>query len=1403
MEQFDELSRSALVRELKRVNLPTTGKVNHLRIRMKEHWLQNNPSTSGQANLVKDVVEPMSNNAIDDEIRKKEAELNALRQQRANSTISEVNMHRPGCNDRRESVISMVSNHTRSECVRAPSVNRNPYEFYDEDYFGRYNPPVAQNMFSFRDIEGSMNTFSGTDNYHVEYFIKEFEQQARMLRWNDEQKVVYAKRLLRGHAKMLVRTIFVSTFYELKKELIDEFGRKLSSNEAHQLLRSTKQGSKHTVREYVLHMREMGTINDIDEESVVQYIVDGIDDLPSKKAMLYGCTRYNELKTKLAAYEKFKSATTTKKEVRDNKSDLRSETSKRAMTEKDGSRCFLCGERNHMANVCPTKEKGYKCFKCNTYGHKSSDNACKPEDLKKVEEKKGETKRVMCVKKQNTKSMKRVMIGKNMVTALIDTGSDINIIRNIIFEKLNVTPIKGNKRELSGAGGSKIITELFIEEEVSIDHEKFTTKIYIVRDCDIPFDMIIGNELLFKANVHINKGNIVIKKCEEQEEEHDEHNFLMHIAVNDVNELNAVPNVVKKMIDEYKPKRIIDTNIELKLQLCDETPIYHRPRRLAFNQKKSVEKQIDEWIEEGVVEEGSSDFASSVVVVKKKDGTDRVCIDYRDLNKKIIKDRFPLPHIDDIVDAAQASRVFSTIDLKNGFFHVPVHGESQKYLSFITHSGQYIFKRAPFGCCNSPAAFLRFINEVFRELIRKKIILVYMDDIVVLAVNETEAIERLKMVFDCAAKAGLNISWKKCQFLQRSIEFLGHVIENGEIKPSRQKSKAVRNFLEPTTIKKLQSFLGLTGFFRKFIKHYAIIAKPLTDLLRKNVEFKFDKEQRMAFETLKMKLSSDPVLKIYQQEAETQLWTDASKYGFGMILMQRCSEDDQFHPVYFMSTKTSELEEKYDSYTLETLAVIKALDKFRIYLLGKKFRIITDCQAFQKTMAKKDIIPKVARWVMKMQDFDYEIEHRTNERMKHVDALSRDFAMIVIAKDDNLVIKVKRLQQDDENIRRITIILRNQPEYENFILRGDVLFKYISGRELLVVPKAMQTEIIRNAHENGHFATKKVEEIVSQQFFIDKLKEKIQKVTSNCIPCILSERKKGKREGFLNPIEKGDRPLDTCHIDHIGPMDATVKMYKYLLVVIDGFSKFVWIYPTKTTNAKEVLDKLKIQQQHFGNPRRVISDKGSAFTSNDFKTFCVEEKIEHLFTTTGLPRANGQVERINRCIIPILTKLSLNEPNKWYKNVSMLQQALNSTYQRSIATTPFKLLFGVHMRKKTDIQMIEALEEDFIKQYDEQRETERKDAKIQIQKIQAENVKAFNAKRKAAKPYELNELVAIKRTQYKNGGKLSEKYFGPYKITKIKANGSYDVKKVGYHSGPNITSTTAEYMKKWSSEADD
>lgn len=448
-------------------------------------------------------------------------------------------------------------------------------------------------------------------------------------------------------------------------------------------------------------------------------------------------------------------------------------------------------------------------------------------------------------------------------------------------------------------------------------------------------------------------------------------------------------------------------------------------------------------------------------------------------------------------------------------------------------------------------------------------------------------------------------------------------------------------------------------------------------------------------------------------------------------------------------------------------------------------------------MAKKDVNAKVARWVMFIQSYDCTIEHRSNQKMRHVDALSRLIATI-ISKEDNLCIKIKNLQQDDNNLKKIATILQQQQQYDDYVMRNGIIFKYQSGRELLAVPESMENEVIKNAHENGHFGVKKVEECVKQQFFIEKAKEKIQSVINNCVSCILAERKHGKSEGLLHTIEKGDKPLDTYHIDHLGPMVATCKMYKYLFVVIDGFTKMVWIFPTKTTNAKEVVDKMQILQQHFGNPNRIVFDRVTAFTSNEFKQYCEEENIEQVKITTGMPRGNGQVERINRSIIPVLTKLSLDDPSKWYKHVPSLQQALNSTYQRSIGTTPFKLFTGVPMKQKFNQSLVEAIEHNFIEQFEDEREGERAKARAQIMKVQAENRRNFNNKRKQAQEYGVNDLVAIKRTQFVNGNKLAEHFFGPYRVTKAKPNERYDVKKEGFHSGPNITSTSAEYMKKWS-----
>lgn len=227
-----------------------------------------------------------------------------------------------------------------------------------------------------------------------------------------------------------------------------------------------------------------------------------------------------------------------------------------------------------------------------------------------------------------------------------------------------------------------------------------------------------------------------------------------------------------------------------------------------------------------------------------------------------------------------------------------------------------------------------------------------------------------------------------------------------------------------------------------------------------------------------------------------------------------------------MSVKTSPTEEKYDSYSLEVLAIVKALEKYRHYLLGVKFKVFTDCEAFKKTMDKVNVVAKVARWMMAMQEFDFEVEHRTNAQMRHVDALSR--VNTIISSDDNLCVKVRKMQQKDDDLTRVRALLQHQEAYDNYLLRNDILYRIINGRELLVVPKAMEMEIIKTAHENGHFGVKKVEEEIGQQFFIKKAKEKIQNYVGSCIKCILAERKHGRSEGVLHPIDKGDSRQFGC-----------------------------------------------------------------------------------------------------------------------------------------------------------------------------------------------------------------------------------------------------------------------------------
>ncbi|GFU26163.1 transposon Tf2-8 polyprotein [Trichonephila clavipes] len=645
--------------------------------------------------------------------------------------------------------------------------------------------------------------------------------------------------------------------------------------------------------------------------------------------------------------------------------------------------------------------------------------------------------------------------------------------------------------------------------------------------------------------------------------------------------------------------------------------------------------------------------------------------DYRKLNQKLVKDKFLLPLIEDVLETLQEAKVYSTLDLRN-------------------------------------VSFTSMLTKIAES----------------------------------------------------------HIVESGTIKPSPSKTLAARNFPEPTTIKQVESFLGLTGYFRKT-------------------------QQKEAFEKLKKIMSESPILHLYKYGRKTELHTDACKQGFGAILLPE-AEAGKLHPVYYMSKKTNTAEEKYDSYELEVLAIINALKKFRVYLLGQHFKIVTDWSAFQKTMQKKDLITRIATWALQIEEFDYEIEHRAGSRMKYVDALSRYPVMMVC--NDTLTSKLKKAQEEDDNIQTLKSLLEKQ-ESEEFFERNGILYKHLNGQELIVTPKAMQAELIKLIHENGHFSVGKTEEIVKQEFFIPNLFNVVKKVIFNFVPCILANKKTGKKEGFLNPISKESIPLSTYPVDFIGPLPSTNNSYQHIFTVVDAFTKFTWLYPVKTVSAKSALEKLKQQQKSFGNPIRIISDRDSAFPSKLFNDYCDEENIQHLQIATGVPRGNGQVERIHRTLIPILTKLSLDDSTKWYKYVDRLQRILNSTICRGTKWTPFELLVGTKMRNKEDILIKDLLLEEMAKELLEQREFLRNDAKKNNETLQSENRKTYNRRRKKASLYKEGDLVAIQRTQFGAGLKLRPKFLGPYKVTKVNSKDRYEVEKVGQHEGPNSTTTSADLMK--------
>ena len=426
--------------------------------------------------------------------------------------------------------------------------------------------------------------------------------------------------------------------------------------------------------------------------------------------------------------------------------------------------------------------------------------------------------------------------------------------------------------------------------------------------------------------------------------------------------------------------------VKHRIETGNVLPIRQQPRCTSPWKHDKIERQVADLLHQGRVTESSSPWSSPVVLVTKKDGSQRLCVDYRQLNAATVKDAFPLPRVDDSLSALSGSRWFSTLDLASGYWQVAMDASTKEKAAFVTSSGLYEWNVMPFGLCNAPSTFARLMELVLKGL-HWKICLIYLDDVIVMAPTFEEELERLKQVFEQLAQAGLKLKPKKCFLFWKRVSSLGHVVTEEGITADPGKVEQVRTWPVPESSMEVKSFLGLASYYHRFIPAFSTVAQPLYKLTEAKTEFVWTGQCQQAFDSLKGLLTSARVLAYPTREGKFVLDTDASDHGIGVALSQL--QDGVERPIAFASRTWSKSERNYCVTHHELLAIVEFVKQHRHYLQGARFSIRTDHAPLRSVINAKDPEGQLAPWIEFLSAFHFEIQYRAGQRHQNADALSR------------------------------------------------------------------------------------------------------------------------------------------------------------------------------------------------------------------------------------------------------------------------------------------------------------------------------------------------------------------------------------------------------------------------------
>jgi hypothetical protein len=842
------------------------------------------------------------------------------------------------------------------------------------------------------------------------------------------------------------------------------------------------------------------------------------------------------------------------------------------------------------------------------------------------------------------------------------------------------------------------------------------------------------------------------------------------------------------------PSREVDHKIEL---VAGATPQSRPTFRLSASELAELKSQLEGLVKAGFVQPSKSPYGAPILFVKKKDGTQRMCVDYRALNNITVKNSYPLPRVDELFDRLQGAKYFSKIDLRSGYHQIRIDPDDVPKTAFRTRYGHFEFLVLPFGLTNAPGTFMHLMHQVFRQFL-DDFVLVFLDDILIYSKTLEEHEEHVRRVLEVLRKEKLYAKESKCELFKTEVEFLGHLVGRGGVRMMEDKVKAVAEWPVPSKVGHVRAFLGTAGYYRKFIKDFSSIAAPLHDLTKDSVKFHWTAACQDAFVRLKSALQQGPVLALPDPSRPFVVHTDASGFAVGAVLMQ--DQGKGLQPIAFLSKKMLDAETRYPVHEQELLAVIHSLGTWRHYLAGSKFKVIikTDHKSLQYFKTQPQLSGRQSRWKDVIANFDFDIEYIEGKDNTVADGLSRrpDHAchsseLLTVAPADSAAASINSVASLQEDIRLAALadavyqdaLVRRLPR--DGALRVDNGRVYHGDRVYIPASLPLQTRILLECHDaSGHLGKDKTMEQVKRRFYWPGMDETVRRYVTSCDACQRNKPSQQAPMGAMMPLPIPTRPWQQVSMDLITQLPRSRSGNDAIVVFVDKLTKMVHYVATTTTVTAPQLATLFMREvvRLHGVPESILSDRDPRFTAHFWRAFWAQLGTTLTMSTAFHPQTDGQTERANRTLEEMLRARINFKQTDWDDHLAVAELAINNAQQASTGFSPFRLNYGQDVQLPLD-QAIAGLRPSNNPEAAERIRRLKSDlalAHTNLGRAQQRQSRYADQHRRAV-TFKVGDSVLLSTAHLKMIGddkrtpKFACKYFGPFTVKRVVNANAYEL----------------------------